>query len=158
MTAQTLTRFRIGADEFRHGTLNAVEEFHCVRRIAPLVRTTGSLISILAAKPDDETGEAGKIASLVEGAAPLLQAFSQMTEADADYVITRCMSVTEARQDGEWMPVWDAEAQAPALPHLRMDHVLRISYEVVREAVTVFFSGAASMLAEISAHHRATAL
>ncbi len=155
MTPKPPSRFTIGSDEFRHSPLNALDEFHCCRRVAPLVRNTGSLINLFAANPQEED-ETNKIAGLIEGAAPLLKAFAELGEEDADYVISRCMAVTEARDGEAWVPTWDHDAQTPSLPGLRMNHLLRISYQVLRDALTVFFSDAASSLIEVGLLRRAT--
>ena len=164
MTPATPTRFMIGPDFFRHRTLSAAEEFHCVRRVAPLVKNTSSFLFAMAetgeaaaAEQGDATdGQTDRLAGVVEGGAPLLKAFSDMPEADADYVISRCMAVTEMKDGEEWVPTWDGEAQGPAIPSLRMIHVLRICYAVLREAITVFFSQAASSLLELGLLRRIT--
>ena len=157
MTPRPPTRFTIGGDEFRHTALSAVDEFHCVRRVAPLVKTTGALVTVLAGRSVGEDAEADRIAGVIEGAAPLLRAFADLSEADADYVIHRCMGATETREGEAWVPVWDHDSGGPALERLRMTHVLRISYEVLREAISVFFSDAASSLIELGLLARATA-
>lgn len=155
MSPKPPTRFFINGDEFRHGTLSAAEEFHCVRRVAPLVKNTGAFVTSLAAG-EDETDGAGRIAGVIAGSAPLLQAFADLSEEDSDYVIARCMAVTEAREDETWISTWSHETQAPALPSLRMIHVLRICYAVLREAISVFFSDAVSSLTDLGLLRGAT--
>ena len=149
------TRFMIGADTFRHGTLSAAEEFHCVRRVAPVVKNTGALVTALATK-DGEVDGAERIAGVIEGSAPLFQAFADMSEEDSTYVIARCMGATEMLDGETWVPTWDRETQAPAVERLRMIHVLRISYAVLRDAISVFFSDAVSSLTELGLLRGAT--
>ena len=149
------TRFFINGDEFRHGTLSAAEEFHCVRRVAPVVKNTGALVTSLAAK-DGEVDGAERIAGVIEGSAPLFQAFSDLSEEDSDYVIARCLGATEMLDGEIWVQTWDRETQAPALPNLRMIHVLRICYAVLRDAISVFFSDAVSSLTDLGLLRRAT--
>lgn len=155
MNPATPTRFMIGKDTFRHGTLSAAEEFHCVRRVAPVVKNTGALVTSLAAK-EGEVDAAERIAGVIEGSAPLFKAFSDLSEADSDYVIARCMAATEMLDGETWVPTWDRETQAPAVEHLRMIHVLRICYAVLRDAISVFFSDALSSLTELGLLRRAT--
>lgn len=148
MSPTAPTRFTIGADTFRHGRLSAAVEFHCVRRVAPVVKNVGGLVTALA-DADGEASSAERVAEVIKGGAPLFHAFAELSEADSDYVIGHCMAVTEALDGEEWVPVWDPEARAPALDSLRMIHVLRISYAVLRDAISVFFSDAVSSLTEL---------
>ena len=145
----------IGADMFRHGTLTAAEEFHCVRRVAPVVKNTGALVGALAAKEDEANG-AERIAGVIEGSAPLFQAFADMSEEDSNYVIARCLTATEMLDGEAWVPTWNREIQAPAVESLRMIHVLRICYAVLRDAISVFFSDAVSSLTELGLLRGAT--
>ncbi|WP_342111742.1 phage tail assembly chaperone [Methylobacterium sp. SI9] len=148
MAPRAPSRFTIGPDTFRHAPLNAADEFHCVRRVAPVVKNAGLLATALAAK--DGEGEPGeRIAGVIEGGAPLFQAFADMTEEDASYVMERCMSATEMLDGEIWVPTWDPEIKAPAIPSLRMIHVLRICYSVLKDAIAVFFSDAVSSLKEL---------
>ncbi len=71
-------------------------------------------------------------------------------------MIARCMAVTEAREDETWISTWSHDTQAPALPSLRMIHVLRICYAVLREAISVFFSDAVSSLTDLGLLRGAT--
>lgn len=142
-------RFTVGDDEFRHLKLNAKDEFHCARRVAPLVKGAGLFVTALATGKSEEGSDLDSLASFAEGAAPLLKALSTLTDDDADFVMARCLGVTEAR-DGEcWAPTWDPAGRTVALPQLRMNHILRICYQVLREAITVFFSQAQSSLTEL---------
>lgn len=155
MSTAAATRFMIGTDTFRHGTLSAADEFHCVRRVAPVVKNTGALVTALAAK-DGEVDSAERVAGVIEGSAPLFQAFADLSEEDSTYVIARCMAATEMLDGETWVPTWDREIQAPAVERLRMIHVLRICYAVLRDAISVFFSDALSSLTELGLLRRAT--
>lgn len=148
MSPAAPTRFMIGPDTFRHSALSAAEEFHCVRRVAPVVKNTGVLVIALAEK-DGETDGAERIAGVIEGGAPLFQAFADMAEDDANYVMARCMGATEMLDGEIWVPTWDREIGAPAIESLRMIHVLRICYAVLRDAISVFFSDAVSSLTDL---------
>ena len=164
MTPAAPTRFMIGPDFFRHRTLSAAEEFHCVRRVAPIVKNTSAFMFALAGTADadaDEEAEgkgdqADRLAGLIEGGAPLLKAFADLSEDDSNYIITRCMAATEMMDGEAWVPTWDGETNTPAVPSLRMIHVLRICYAVLREAITVFFSQAGSSLLELGLLRRIT--
>ncbi|MCJ2012664.1 phage tail assembly chaperone [Methylobacterium sp. J-076] len=158
MTLPTPTRFMIGPDTFRHRTLSAAEEFHCVRRVAPVVKNTSTFMFALADAGDgEEVAEVDRLAGVIEGSAPLLKAFADLSEDDSNYVIARCMGATEMLDGEAWVPTWDLEVQSPAVPSLRMIHVLRICYAVLREAITVFFSEALSSLTELGLLRRTIA-
>ena len=148
MSPAPSTRFTIGPDTFRHGALSAADAFHCVRRIAPVVKNTGALVVSLAAS-EGETDAAERIADVIQGGAPLFQAFAEMGEDDANYVIARCMAATELLDGEIWVPTWDPEIQAPAVERLRLIHVLRICYAVLRTDISVFFLDVASSLTEL---------
>ena len=156
MISKPPSRFTIGNEEFRHGTLSAAHEFHCVRRVAPVVKNVGAFVTSLAVGENEVEG-VERIAGVIEGSAPLMRAFADLSEEDSDYVIARCLGVTEVLDGEAWVPTWDSEVRAPALPGLRMIHILRISYQVLREAIAVFFSDAGSSLIELGLLRRTTA-
>lgn len=145
------THFTIGAAEFRHGQLNARDEFHCARRVAPIIKSTGLLFTALATSKAEDGRDLDSLASLVEGTAPLMKALAALSDDDADFIMAKCLSVTEAQDGDTWAPTWDRGARTVALPHLRINHILQICYQVLREAITVFFSQVQSSLVELGA-------
>jgi len=144
-----LTRFTIGEDEFRHGQLNAKDEFHCVRRVAPVIKSTGLLFTALATGTAEDGRDLDSVASLIEGTAPLMKALSTLSDDDADLIMAKCLGATDVRVGDAWVPTWDRGARTVALPQMRINHILRICYQVLREAITVFFSQAQSSLVEL---------
>lgn len=97
----------INGIEYTIGRLNAVDQFHVSRKIAPIVPKLMPLIAEVAKGDLDKTiesidkGEKGDLKDLqplADALSPLMEVFAQMPEDDVNYIIFKCLSV--AKRDG----------------------------------------------------------
>ena len=97
----------IGDHQYSIGRLNAMDQLHVSRKIAPLVPTIIPIISEVAKggladafkaidgdkEIDLETFDLKSLDGLTGALEPLTTAFSAMPEKDVDYVVQKCLSV-----------------------------------------------------------------
>lgn len=80
-----------GGHTYRLGTLSAMTQMHVMRRVAPIMASAG----------DSENALAG-----------MLSALGEMSDADVEYVIGKCLADCMRKQDGDagWSAVWRSGA------------------------------------------------
>ena len=115
---------------YKAGKLNAMRQFHVVRRLAPLLATlTGSGI-----KP----GQAeDTLVALLE---PLAELLGSMSDADAEYVLMACLSTAERKQAaGGWAKV--VAGDQLMFEDIDMAAMLHIAWQVLQHNLSGFFAG-----------------
>lgn len=151
--------FEIGAHTYRSGKIDAMTQFHMVARLTPVVAAFVEAKQALAAvkAPEDEAGEDGKAAPASEAkgqlaamAVPIAKAIAGMSDADREYVINKCFSVTHRRQGSEaapaWAPLWNASAKTRMFDDINVFEMLMIAQQAIQENLGGFFPGGASAL------------
>lgn len=100
---------QIGDHKFRFGTLNAFDQLHVARRIAPLVHSAvfaaGALNDAIVAfaKGEQKESDEAMVRAFMQSA-PFLQALSQIPDDDVNFVIKKAMSVTMIERGGHFVP------------------------------------------------------
>lgn len=97
----------INGIDYSIGRLNAVDQFHVSRKIAPIVPklmpiitevAKGDLTKVLESINQDEDGnlsDLGDLQPLADALSPLMDAIAQMPEDDVNYIIYKCLSVAK---------------------------------------------------------------
>lgn len=120
-----MAEFEINGIKYRSTAMDAMRQFNVVRRLAPILDSVKSMLDM----------------KLEDGLGIIAQAISKISDADAEYVISSCMSVVTREQAGGtgWAKVWSIEAQKPMFTDIDMAVMLRIVFVVVGEAIIPFF-------------------
>ena len=124
--------FTVGDRKYRAGRLNAFDQSHIVRRIAPLMSAFAGTVEQIKADPGNAFG-------------PLAQAFAGMTDADVEYIQKKALAVVETEQAPEkWAPVM-ARSGVLMFDDIGMLEMNQIVFEVLKDALTPFFTGLGRM-------------
>jgi hypothetical protein len=91
--------FEIGDERFRIAKLNAIQQGHLARRIAPLLPPLVPLFTGLAGK--EPTNE-----SLSSLAQPLADALATLTDEAFEYVMNITLSTVKIERKGTYTPFW----------------------------------------------------
>lgn len=133
---KTETEFEFGGDAYRIGVINAEEQFHIFRRLAPMVATMGvEMLRLLSNKQD--TAAMSKTDWML-AVAPLIGEMARMPQEDVDYVIKHSLKVVRRRDGDMWAPLLNA-AGAFMYQNLSMPAMLRLIFEVLRHNLDDFF-------------------
>lgn len=104
-----MREFEVNGVKYRCGRLNAFEQLHVFRKLAPVIGAAGSLVDVLKPKAG------GALDVRIDDMMPLITAIAEMPETDLDTVIRKCLSVVERAQDTAvgtgWAKVWSASAE-----------------------------------------------
>lgn len=140
---------QIGNYDYEIGRLNAIDQFHVSRKIAPIIPTIMLILTELAkgelqktieklesAEDNDVSGLAeANLESLGTALQPLMDAFAKMPEDDVDYVIKKCLTVVS--RNGAKVVVRDAIM----FDDLGMEHILPLTIAVIRTNLGNFIQG-----------------
>ncbi|EPK2563873.1 phage tail assembly chaperone [Acinetobacter baumannii] len=140
---------QIGNYDYEIGRLNAIDQFHVSRKIAPIIPTIMPILTELAkgelqktieklesAEENDVSGLAeANLESLGSALQPLMDTFAKMPEDDVDYVIKKCLTVVS--RNGAKVVVRDAIM----FDDLGMEHILPLTIAVIRTNLGNFIQG-----------------
>ena len=129
-----MTETEVHGIKYRIGKMSAMQQFHVMRRISPL------LAKIVKASQDGH-GEETFAQTLERIAEPLTVALAEMSDKDAEYVIKNCLRVVDRAQSPLiWAPVCVGEAIMFA--DLDAAALLNLTMLVVQENMSGFFGTA----------------
>lgn len=141
---------QIGNHNYEIGRLDAFDQFHVSRKIAPIVPTIvpfmteilkSNVMDLLDKFGDDPDNpdlsvlEDFDLNSFGEAIQPFIDAFAKMPEEDANYVMKKCLSVVT--RDGARLVVKDALM----FDNLGIEHILPLTIAVIRINLGNFIQG-----------------
>ncbi|KAA8563205.1 hypothetical protein FX985_03273 [Pseudomonas extremaustralis] len=150
-----MSEFDLGADTYRIGKLNAFQQFHLSRKVAPVIPTLipvflklkGSAKELAAAvAAGAENDAAGKpLSGDLEGLASLMQPFADgianMPDETAEFILCTCLGVVQRKQGDTWFPVWNASKNVCMFDDLDLGVMLKLSVRVITESLGPFLRG-----------------
>jgi hypothetical protein len=123
--------FEINGQQYRSGKLNARQQFHVARRLAPVL---GGLATASQGNTED-------FATFLQ---PIADAIAGMSDADCDYVLDNCLAVVKRQQGSAWANIFVNKAQM--FEDIDMGVMLQIASKVITENLGGFFQGSAASL------------
>ena len=117
-----MSEFQVGGHIYSAGKLNARQQFHVARRFAPVIKGLGGVVEQLGGVIAlVDAAKSGDLRTRLFGldpfaiAQPLADALAEMKEADVDYIIDLCLSVTQ-RKIGTGATGWGPVSAPNGLP------------------------------------------
>lgn len=150
-----MSEFDLGADTYRIGKLNAFQQFHLSRKVAPIIPTLipvflklkGSAKELAAAVAAGTGSDAaGKpLSGDLEGLAALMQPFADgiagMPDETAEFILSTCLGAVQRKQGTSWFQVWNASQNVCMFDDLDLGVMLKLSVRVITESLGPFLSG-----------------
>ena len=134
----------IGEHDYTIGRLNALDQFHVSRKIAPIVPTLMPIISEVAKGDLSKTiesielgdnNELGSLEPLAQALEPFMEAFAKMPEDDVNYIIHKCLSVVKRGSSIV------CRGQSIMFDDLDMGQILPLVVAVIRVSLGNFIQG-----------------
>ena len=72
---------------------------------------------------------------------PAVEALSEMSDADSEYVVSLCLSVVKKRNDKLMVPVWNDKLNAPMFEDMGLQEMLQLTWEVIGANLGSFIQG-----------------
>lgn len=125
-------------NNYRIGKLPAMQQFHVLRRVAPILTSMGVSASQLAELGKENVGEDGLL-SMMGAAASVV---ARMDDKEVEYVIYTCLAVVSREQvlpqGSKYMNVLTGGRNLQ-FADITMDIMLRLTVEVLKENLSGFF-------------------
>ncbi len=144
----------IGGHDYAIGRLNALDQLHVSRKIAPIVPNImpiltevakGDLEKVIESIEADENAELGGLEPLAKALEPFMEAIAKMPEDDVNYVIHKCLSVV--KRNGAVV----CRGESIMFDDLDMNHLLPLTVAVIRTNLGNFIQGLLTKASSIQA-------
>lgn len=122
----------INGQQYRTGKLNAIQQFHVARRLAPALWAMGAAA---AGAELTDLSDAGALMKL----GPVAEALAKMSDADTEYILKTCMSVVARQQGQGWAAVQAQNGSALMFEDIDLPVMMRLTFVVVQENLGNFF-------------------
>jgi hypothetical protein len=116
----------IGGQHYQFGKLNALQQFHVVRRLGPALMVAGISVEML------RTGITVQAEDILAMAGPVIEVIGRMSDADSDYVIFTCLGVVKRKSGNGWADVAAPEVKQLMFQDIELPHMLQLVAEVLR--------------------------
>lgn len=146
-----MSEFELGADTFRIGKLNAFQQFHLSRKVAPVIPTLIPVFLKLQASAkttpaDGDSGPAqsplsGDLGALAEMLQPFADGIAGMPDETAEFILSTCLGVVQRKQGATWFPVWSAGQNVCMFDDLDLGVMMKLSVRVITESLGPFLRG-----------------
>lgn len=134
----------INGNKYRSVKLNAIQQFHVARRLAPAILTLGSTASELvktltALQSKGDAAEVDAFGMMVAAAGPLANVLGAMTDEDSDYVINACLRAVsrEVSSGVGWQNVISSSGGV-MFDDIELPVMLQLVVAVIRENLANF--------------------
>ena len=144
----------IGGHDYTIGRLNALDQLHVSRKIAPIVPNImpiltevakGDLEKVIESIEADENAELAGLEPLAKALEPFMEAIAKMPEDDVNYVIYKCLSVV--KRGGAVV----CRGESIMFDDLDMNHLLPLTVAVIRTNLGNFIQGLLTKASSIQA-------
>lgn len=117
---------------YKTGRLNAFQQFHVTRRLAPIL---GTLVQALGAQAAEEVSKKDMMLLMFT---PVADALSSMSDEDTNYILNTCLRVCQRQQPGGWADVLSPQG-ALMFQDIDMACMLQLTVAVIQENLGNFF-------------------
>jgi hypothetical protein len=131
--------FSINDINYRAGKLNAFQQLHVSRKIAPIVPKL--LPAFLSIHEASQASDESDLMSMVDAFAPAAEAMSAMPEADCEYVFGICLSVVSRQQGNSWSQIWQSTNKALMFDDIDLAVMTQIVVKVIGDSLGNFIRG-----------------
>jgi len=138
--------FDLDGRHYRADKLNAINQGHVSRRIAPLIPNLIPIfLQINKAVSKDGSDSGDQVLAVLarpEILQPLADALANLKDADFEFVLNTCLSVVKVQHDGNWIAVWNASAKAAMIEDLNdIAALIPIVIRVIKDSLGNFTKG-----------------
>ena len=142
----------IGGNNYRTGKMDAMTQFHVVRRLLPIISsltnatqdTAGTQSTSGAAEVNGADGAAGT--PVTNRAAPsmeqflqaLVNALAKLSDEDCEFIIAKCLTTCRRQQGAGWSIVWNVAAKRPQYEDIDLGAMMNLTTETLQENLAGF--------------------
>ncbi|PTR06444.1 hypothetical protein C8K11_12057 [Novosphingobium sp. GV055] len=124
----TMAEIEFEGATYRLASLDPMSQFHITRRIAPAMAAFQKGVA--------EIGDGEASGAIM---ASIMSALGELSDADAEYVIGRCLAECRRKNGEAWAKVWAGGRLM--FDDIQMPGMIRLTFETIRENMADFFPG-----------------
>lgn len=95
--------FKIGDRNFKVSKINAMKQYHIVRRIAPILSEMIPAMKQIAKQNTEGLSEDEKLEQAAQIAMPIMNGISKLSDKDSEFVLYSLLAAVEIQQaEGNW--------------------------------------------------------
>jgi hypothetical protein len=146
-----MLEFIAGEHHYRARKMNAFQQFHVARRLAPViteVMTMGDLLAQAGVTTEVAEGEERR-PDYTKLIVPFADALSRVSDEDCNYVLGACLAQVQRQQGGNgqgtvtWTDVWNARAKTIMFEDINaLPSMMEIVIHVLQDNLMGFFGDA----------------
>jgi hypothetical protein len=127
-----MAEFPVNGIKYRSGVMDCMTEFHVTRRLSPIISSFRGML-------DNK---------LEDGISVIADVLATMSNEDAEFIISSCMSVVEREEPGGrgWAKAWSPAAGKPMFDDINMAVMIQIVFAVLGAVIGPFFDALLSGL------------
>jgi hypothetical protein len=129
-----MSQIKVKGEEYACGKLNALAQFHVVRRLGPMLVVAGISVEML------RTGMKVALDDMVSMAGPVMELLSKMSDKDVDYILFTCLAVVKRKQGDQWAPITVKDTNQLMFHDIDMPAMIRLVVEVLKENLAGFLT------------------
>lgn len=133
-----MIEFQINGKEYRAQKLNAFEQFHVSRKVAPIIPTLVPVFVKLARDKQSILADLSGFADLMQ---PFAEGIASMSNADSEYVIATCLSVVQRRSGDTWASVWSKQNNCQMFDDIDLSAMIPMILKVIQDSLGPFIQG-----------------
>lgn len=146
----------LNGNQYRIGKLNALDQFHVSRRIAPIIPTLIPVfLKLLGADKDKAISalkelKSGKgldvsvessFGTMSDALQPFAEGIAEMSDEASEFVLSTCLSVVHRQTGTTWAPVWSKQAMAAMFDDMDLSVLLNLAIRVIKDSLEPFIRG-----------------
>lgn len=128
-----MSEITINSQTYRTGKINALQQFHVSRRLAPILATMGVSLQQLA------SGMQMSMDDFMPTLIPVSEMLARMPEEDANYIIFTCLAAVERKQNDMWAPC--VSGTSMMFQDMDLPTMMRLVVEVCKDNLGAFLKG-----------------
>ncbi len=129
--------FTIGSASFKLSKINALKQFHIVRRVAPILSELFPALNKLS--KSNGTSEEEKLEQTAEFLSPVIEGLSKLSDKDSEFVLFQLLASVEMKQEaGNWARISNGEVMF--FDNLDLPIMLQVAGRAFMYNMTGFFS------------------
>lgn len=124
----------VGAFKYRVGNLSAMQQFHIVRKLAPVLSGVADAMKGLSTASTPDT-----IASEISSFDKIAQAVSSMSHQDSEYVIKICLAACHRHVPGGGLARLVQADGTLSFADMKLADMLQLAWRVLQGSLSDFF-------------------
>lgn len=130
-----MNELTLGDRVYRIGKLNAMQQFHLVRRLGPVLVVAGVTLDMLRKGMKIDLGD------IVAMAGPVMDIMSKMPDDEAEYLVFLCLGCCQIKQGNAFAPMMTPDGKKLMFADIEMPEMLRVVIEVLKDNLGNFLKG-----------------